>query len=277
MRWSRAAADYRGAVVCGALAAAALVVGVLAAVTGTAGLAVLVSLVCVCAAALGALLDVRGHRAEDSLRESRAQARQLRRRLDVLEAERSEEHLLSAPALRTGERRSVIDDLPEGTDTTEWEIDPVSGLLRERHLPVVLQQAVAAARRKVVPLAVVMWELDELVDAPTAARDQAVTALAAVAWRTLRESDAVFRLGDVVALAVLADTAEPGAVIVAERVRDALRESPVGDSLTVSAAIACYPTHALDAAELVSRAGRALEGARAEGHLRNHVAVAAAE
>ena len=77
-----------------------------------------------------------------------------------------------------------------------------------------------------------------------------------MAWRTLRESDAVFRLGDVVAVAVLVDTAEPGAVIVAERVRDALRSSPVGDSLTVSAGIACYPTHALDAAELVARPGR---------------------
>ena len=79
-----------------------------------------------------------------------------------------------------------------------------------------------------------------------------------MAWRTLRESDAVFRLGDVVAVAVLVDTAEPGALMVAERVREALRASPVGDSLTVSAGIACYPTHALDAAELVARAGHAL-------------------
>ena len=43
------------------------------------------------------------------------------------------------------------------------------------------------------------------------ARDQALTALAAVAWRTMRESDTVFRLGDAVALGVLVDTAEPGA------------------------------------------------------------------
>ena len=38
-------------------------------------------------------------------------------------------------------------------------------------------------------------------------------------------------------------------------VSDALRTSPVGDSLTVSAGIACYPSHASDAAELVARAG----------------------
>ena len=165
-------------------------------------------------------------------------------------------------------------DLPTGTDTSDWEIDPVSGLLRERHLPVLLQQVVAAARRKVLPVSVVFWELDGLGGAPVEAREQALTALGAVAWRTLRESDAVFRLGDVVAVAVLVDTAEPGALMVAERVREALRSSPVGDSLTVSAGIACYPTHALDAAELVARAGRALEQARDAGHERDHVAIA---
>ena len=76
------------------------------------------------------------------------------------------------------------------------------------------------------------------------------------------------------ALGVLADTAEDGAVIVADRVRSSLRTSPVGDTLTVSAGIACYPTHALDAAELVSRAGRALDDSRAAGFTENHVAVA---
>ena len=80
-----------------------------------------------------------------------------------------------------------------------------------------------------------------------------------------------------VAVAVLVDTAEPGALTVAERVREQLRSSPIGDSLTVSAGIACYPTHALDAAELVSRAGRALDAARASGHTRDYVAIASAE
>ena len=141
----------------------------------------------------------------------------------------------------------------------------MSGLLRQRHLPVLLQQVVAAARRKVQPVSVVFWELDGLDGADRGASEQALTALGAVAWRTLRESDTVFRLGDVVAVAVLVDTAEPGARMVAERVREALRASPVGDSLTVSAGIACYPTHALDAAELVARAGRALELARERG------------
>jgi len=272
MRGSRAPTRYRGALACALLAVVAVGVGVVDAVTDSTTSAVVVMLAGVGAAALGVVLDVRGRRAEDSAWAAQAEARLLRRRLESVEAERAEEQSIAAGP---GGRDPA--DLPDGTDTSDWEIDPVSGLLRERYLPVLLQQAVAAARRKVVPLAVVLWEVDELAGAPDEARDQAVTALAAVAWRTLRESDSVFRLGDAVAVAVLADTAEPGAVIVAERVRDALSASPVGDSLTVSAGIACYPTHALDAAELVSRAGRALEQARAEGHLRNHVAVAATD
>ena len=44
-----------------------------------------------------------------------------------------------------------------------------------------------------------------------------------------------------------------------------MRRSPVGDSLTVSAGVACYPTHALGAAELVAQAGKALDEARRRG------------
>ena len=262
-----AGAGYRGVVVCAALAVVAVLIGVTAVIADEAVLGLAAAVVGVAAAGVGALVDVRRSRAEDSLWEARAQARRLRRQLDSLQAAVTEEQNLAST--RTGP-----DDLPPGTDTDEWEIDPVSGLLRQRHLPVLLQQVVAAARRKVQPVSVVFWELDGLDGADRGASEQALTALGAVAWRTLRESDAVFRLGDVVAVAVLVDTAEPGARMVADRVREALRASPVGDALTVSAGIACYPSHALDAAELVARAGRALEVARSEGHERDHVAIA---
>jgi diguanylate cyclase (GGDEF)-like protein len=259
--------DYRGVALCAALAVIAVIIGVTAVIADEAVLALAAAVVGVAAAGVGALVDVRRTRAEDSLWEARSQARRLRRQLDSLQAAVAEEQ-------RVAVTRSVERELPPGTDTAEWELDPVSGLLRERHLPVLLQQVVAAARRKVLPVSVVFWELDGLAAAPIDAREQALTALGAIAWRTLRESDSVFRLGDVVAVAVLVDTAEPGALMVADRVREALRSSPVGDSLTVSAGIACYPTHALDAAELVARAGRALEQARDAGYQRDHVAIA---
>jgi diguanylate cyclase (GGDEF)-like protein len=238
------------------LAVIAIGAGIAAVALDEAALALVVAGVGVGAAAVGSVLDVRRTRAEQSLFEARAQTRGLRRQLHVLEDETTDS--------------DAIGD--ESTD--DWEIDPASGLIRERHLPVVLHQVVASARRKVQPVSVVFWELDGLDGAPSNARDQALTALAAVAWRTMRESDSVFRLGDAVALGVLVDTAERGAVVVADRVRQSLRASPVGDSLTVSAGIACYPSHALDPVELVSRAGQALETARAQGHARDHVTIA---
>ena len=92
----------------------------------------------------------------------------------------------------------------------------------------VLQQIVAAARRKVQPVSVVFWELDGLNEAPRAARDEALNVLAAVAWRTIRESDTVFGLGESAALGVLVDTAEPGAVVVADRVQGIAQTEPGG-------------------------------------------------
>ena len=201
----------------------------------------------VAAAGVGALVDVRrAPRRGLAAGEARAQTRRAppRARLPPGRGRRG--------ADRWRRHRAGPIDLPPGTDTDEWEIDPVSGLLRERHFPVLVQQLVAAARRKVQPVSVVFWS-STASTAPTASRDeQALSALGAVVWRTLRESDAVCRLGDSSRSAVLVDTAEPGALMVAERVRGTLRASPVGDSLTVSAGIACYPTHALDAAELVA-------------------------
>jgi diguanylate cyclase (GGDEF)-like protein len=258
--------SYRGVAACAVLAVLAVAIGIVAVVADEAVLALAAAVIGVAAAGIGSFLDVRRAHSDRSLLEARAQARRLRREVQYLQAAATE-------------GRPDDPELPAelAAGTEEWEIDPVSGLLRERHLPVLLQQVVAAARRKVLPVSVVFWEVDGLEAAPPGARDQAVTALGAVAWRTLRESDALFRIGDVVAVGVLVDTAEPGALTVAERVREQLRSSPIGDSLTVSAGIACYPTHALDAAELVSRAGRALDAARASGHTRDHVAVASAE
>jgi diguanylate cyclase (GGDEF)-like protein len=245
-----------GAVVCVTGAALAVAAGVAAVVIDEPVLALVAAASGVGAAAVGTFLDIRRTRAEQSLLEARAQNRGLRRQLQALDT-----HSAGASS-------------PTGEPTGEWELDPASGLIRERHLPAVLQQVLAAARRKVQPVSVVFWELDGLREAPVSARDQALTALAAVAWRTMRDSDAVFRLRDDAAVGVLVDTAEPGAVLVADRVRASLRTSPVGDSLTVSAGIACYPTHALDPVELVSRAGNALETARAHGHVRDYVTVA---
>ena len=240
-------------VVCAALAVVAVVIGVAAVIADEAVLGLVAAVVGVAAAGVGRARRRAAHARRGLPVGGAGPGPPLRRELDSLQAAVAEEQTLAAARHAGAAGLRPVPTPRSGRSTRS------PGLLRQRHLPVLLQQVVAAARRKVQPVSVVFWELDGLDGAERAARDQALTALGAVAWRTLRESDAVFRLGDVVAVAVLVDTAEPGALMVAERVRDALRASPVGDSLTVSAGIACYPTHALDAAELVARAGRALE------------------
>jgi diguanylate cyclase (GGDEF)-like protein len=248
--------SHWGLAACAALAAVSIVVGCAAVLFDEAALGLVAAIVGVGTAGVGAVIDLRRIRAEHALLQAHEQTGDVLRRLDTIEGARS-------------------DRSPTGGSTDDWEIDPASGLVRERHLPVVLQQVVAAARRKIQPVSVVYWRLDGLDQAPRAARDEALNVLGAVAWRTMREGDTVFRLGEFAALGVLVDTAEPGSVVVADRVREALRASPVGDSLTVSAGIACYPSHALDAVELVARAGRALEAAEAEGYERDYVIIAA--
>ena len=73
--------------------------------------------------------------------------------------------------------------------------------------------------------------------------------------------------------AILEDTAEAGRGVGRRtRPRYAPARVPVGDSLTVSAGVACYPSHALGAAELVQQASRALDEARAAGRDRVELA-----
>ncbi len=249
------------------LAGVAVAAGVAAFVVDDSGLGFAAGVTGVVAAVLATAAQMRERGAREALDTARTSNRRLRRQLDEAFASMAE-HDAPMPTLPG----SSAD--PHAAPDERWEPDADSGMLLEHHLPVLLYQTVATARRKVLPVSVVIWELDGLAEATPEARRQALVALGDVAFAALRESDALFRLSDVVALAVLSDTAEPGAVMVAERVRHSLRTSPLGGSITVSAGVACYPSHALDATELVTRAGQALARARLHGHARDHVAVA---
>ena len=105
-------------------------------------------------------------------------------------------------------------------------------------------------------------------------RDAAAPHLAEFATtlrQTLRESDTTCRIGPASFGVILEDTSEAGGVWAAERLRTALVRK--GDSLLrLSAGVAAYPTHALEAHEVLARATRALEAARASGSSRVEVA-----
>jgi diguanylate cyclase (GGDEF)-like protein len=242
---------------------ASLAVGVIVGVFDMPELAVLAGLFGLLAAIGATALGARTRTAEEQLHEMSVDRARLRRELDALAAIFAEE----------ATRRNSPDEI-NGVDGVEAEplVDPVSGLLEQQFFKVIVQQRVAAARRQLQPVSVVIFELDGVGRSDTETQNQALGVLGAVVRRTLRECDAACRIGDTMAAAVLEDTAEAGAVWAAERVRGTLHGSPVGDSLTISAGIACYPSHALNAPELVDPAGRALESARARG--RDHVEIA---
>lgn len=154
----------------------------------------------------------------------------------------------------------------------ETAVDTVSGLLEQQFFKVLAQQRVAAARRQLQPVAIVMFEIDGLDGSDRATCDRAIAELGGIIVQTLRESDAACRIGDTMAVAILEDTAEAGAVWAAERIRGTLHQTEIGGTITVSAGIACYPIHALSAPELIDRAGCALEAARSHGRDRLEIA-----
>ena len=154
----------------------------------------------------------------------------------------------------------------------ETAMDSVSGLLDQQYFSVLVQQRVAAARRHLQPIAIVIFDVDGLDRNDGPACDRALGALGNTMIKSLRESDAACRVGATMAAAILEDTAEAGAVWAAERIRGTLHHESGADTITVSAGIACYPTHALGATELIDRAGSALETARALGRDRLEIA-----
>lgn len=143
--------------------------------------------------------------------------------------------------------------------------DPVTGLVDQMHFRSTLSQRVASARRQLQPLSLVVFELDGFERTGDERREQTMRLLGSVMKRTLRESDIACRFGESAVAALLEDTPDSGAACAADRLRRALGATPSGRTLTISAGVACYPSHALDAHELLRRSVRALAVARAAG------------
>jgi GGDEF domain-containing protein len=138
-------------------------------------------------------------------------------------------------------------------------LDPVTGLYGEPFFGVTLSSRVAAARRHLRPVAIVLVEVAAGVrEGRASSADPGIVSKHVKA--TLREADTACHLeGDRFAL-VLEDTPENGAVWTVERVRRALAAER--KDLTLWAGVACYPAHAFDAGELLARAAAALEAAK---------------
>ncbi len=137
--------------------------------------------------------------------------------------------------------------------------DPVTGLFSESYFDVALEARIAAARRRLRPVALVLLDIVQgLADAGGGPADSALVTNAL--RRTLREADTACRLDDGRYALVLEDTPENGAIWTIERVRGHLSES--GIIHTVWAGIACYPAHAFDRNEILTQAHAALAQAK---------------
>lgn len=246
--------------------AAALAAGAIGVATSSPVWAVVAGAAGVIAAIAGVGLGARARQSEDRLEQAEDEIRAVRRELASINAVLQEEASRRAAEVELGP--STEDPRLRG----EQAFDAATGLYDEKYFAVLVQQQVAAARRSLRPISVIIFEIDAMGESEKETRMQALGVVGDVVRRTLRESDAACRLGDLMIGAILEDTPEAGAVWAAERVRGTLLASPIGDALTLSAGVACYPTHALGAAELVHQASRALDEARSRGRDRVELA-----
>lgn len=185
---------------------------------------------------------------------------------ELRETQRVRETLAELPAFGAG--------VGAGAGAAPY-VDSTTGLLDARYFEPALQSRVAAARRLLRPVSVVLLQVERDPSGPGGVnRDAVMRAFAAVLSSTLREADTACRLeGDRFAL-ILEDTPEGGGVWAAERIRAGFARDG-GPVQLLSAGVAAYPSHALEAEDLLERAQRALGRARASG--RGQVEIAAAD
>lgn len=150
-----------------------------------------------------------------------------------------------------------------GADSNSGEsselIDSLTGLLGESYFTHALNGRVAAARRHLRPLALILMDVIEGAPSknPTHADPKVV---ADIAQSTLRDADTLCRLADGRFAMILEDTPENGAIWTVERIRRRINER-LNDT-TAWAGVACYPAHGFDGPEVLAQARRAITAAR---------------
>lgn len=148
-------------------------------------------------------------------------------------------------------------DLPDGLGAAAGGVgDDVTGLFNEHYFTVAVDSRVAAARRHLRPVAIILVAVG-LPGAPGELADP--VAVSAAIRTTLRDSDTACHLDDGRFGVILEDTPEDGAILTAERLRRALMTA--APDFVQRAGVACYPAHAFNTTELMGKAEAALAAA----------------
>ena len=157
--------------------------------------------------------------------------------------------------------------------------DTVTGLPNRALLNDRMEQEMARARRNERGFALLLFDLDGFKGVNDtlghAAGDHALVQVAERVRGYMRASDTIGRLGGDEFLAILPETELEGALMVAEKLRDALQQAyRLGDSqatLSASFGVSLFPEHAQDCETLLRAADIALYQAKREG--KNRVVV----
>ncbi len=236
-----------------------LILGVVAATSGSGIVAVLAGLAAVCAGGMGMLPSAVGGSADGDQKSvaelEEALASQVQARIAAEDAVKS---LGAQLASAQNPLEGTVEAAESVVNSKAILTDPETGLFTEDYFNVSINARIAAARRHLRPVAIAVVEVVRLGDDGTETAD--ATLVANAITKTLREADTSCRMGDGRFGLVLEDTPENGAIWTVERIRREINEHEEG--LTMRAGVACYPSHAFDSANLLLQANAALKGAR---------------
>lgn len=154
---------------------------------------------------------------------------------------------------------SVINKMAADHPTNSALVDQTTGLFSENFFLVALDSRIAAARRHLRPVAMVLLEVVRGMPTDTPEPVDA-NLVANTVKATLREADTACRLQNGYFALLLEDTPENGAIWTVERIRRQLVDTAEG--LTVWAGVACYPAHAFSPERLLEASEQALVAAR---------------
>jgi len=146
--------------------------------------------------------------------------------------------------------------------------DDLTGLFNQRYLEIVLEQEIRRAERYGLAFSILFLDLDLFKKVNDRyghiAGSNALKEVAKLLRKSIREVDVPFRYGGDEFTALLVETGQEGAAVVAERVRRAIENHTFlsnyqqDTKLTASVGFATYPLHAKDKKAILELADRAM-------------------
>lgn len=260
--------DVVNIVLAALLGVVALTIAIVAAVTGSSILAIVIGIIALILAGLTVWLSATRRRLNRELDSARTDVVRLEAALGEQVKARIEAEDSTAPRKSTAAAVAAAPTEMSPEERLGAEVmatpppgdlsDPATGLLGEQYFHVTLDGRVASARRHLRPLSLILIDAIEGLDDNPHNADP--TVVAGIVVETLRDADIVCRLNDGRFALILEDTPENGAIWTVERIRRRINEE--FENATVWAGIACYPAHGFDGPEVLDQARKAVSSAR---------------